>query len=173
MADNPQTAAALIPALVLWLFFVVIFGSFIFYQITDTAPARKITLYMDGVMKGEARLAERLEEQIGEPIRMVKIHPFSYVMFGGDELQGADLFIIPDSDLEQFGEWTAPEEEIFIVYDPETGVSVAGDVFLYEAEGRKPETWRLYIGAGSVHLQDGLARKTAEILMETGREEFR
>ena len=155
--------------LVMWAFFVLIFGSFIFYQITDTTAEKKITIYMDGVMTGEDQLAARLEEMLPDSIRMVKIHPFSYVMFGGNELRGADLFIVPDSRVRNYKDWFESGESR-IMYDPESGRAVAGDTFLYTADG-KDETWRLYIGAESVHREDGLAQQAAEKLISTEEKE--
>ena len=162
--------AAVGPLLVLWAFFTVIFGSFVFYQITDTVPARKITLFIDGVTAGEDQLAARLEERLGDPIRMVKIHPFSYMMFGDEELKTADLYILPDSHREQYGEWLAPGDEGILMYDPESGAAVAGDTFLYTAGEEAGEVFRLYTGAKSPHLEDGMARQAAEKLIAIGME---
>ena len=155
--------------LVLWVFFVLIFGSFIFYQITDTSPDRKISIYMDGAVQGEDRLAARMEKQLPDPIRMVKIHPFSYVMFGGDELKAADLFIVPDSKVQEYKDWFEPGDS-WVLYEPGSGEGAAGATFLYE-EG---ETYHLYIGAESIHREDGLARQAAEWLvsLKTEKEEI-
>ena len=145
----------------------MIISSFVFYQITDTVPAGKLMLYIDGEVQNEAQLAARLEKGLPSPIRMVQVHPFSYAMFGSDALRNADLYIVPDSDREQFADWFAPGEESAIVHDPETGVSVADAWILYTPE----ETYRLYLGAGSAHLEDGLARQGAELLMNLKTEE--
>lgn len=164
-----RKAAKLIPLLGIWAIAAVIFGSFVFYQITDTDPAHKITIYVDGEIRNEAQLAARLEKELPEPVRMVQIHPFRYAMFGSAALKGADLFIVPDSEKEQFADWFAPGDEGRPVYDPETGLSVAGSWILYAPQ----ETYRLYSGAESPHLEDGAARKAAELLlsMETEKEE--
>ena len=164
-----RKAWQLVPLLGIWALAAVFVSSFVFYQIRDTDPAHKITIYMDGSMVNEDALAARLEKELGDPIRMVQIHPFSHFMFGSEILTG-DLYILPDSGMEQFGEWTLPGAESYPVYDPEAGISVEGDTFLY-TEGGQAENWRLYIGAGSAHLQDGLARKAAEILAATEKEE--
>ncbi len=160
------------PPLVLWLFFTVIFGSFVFYRITDTDPSRKIMIFADGVTAGEDQLAARLEEQLGDPIRMVRIHPFSYMMFGGEELKTADLYILPDSHTAQYREWLVPGDEGILLFDPSDGTAVAGDVFLYTENENAPEPYRLYLGARSPHLEDGMAAQAAEALirMETGEE---
>lgn len=163
-----RKAAGLIPLLGIWLIAAVIFSSFVFYRITDTDAARKITLYVDGEIRDEALLAARLEKGLPDPVRMVQIHPFRYAMFGSAALKGADLFIVPDRDRDQFADWFAPGEEGLPVHDPETGLSVAGGWILYAAD----DVYRLYIGAESPHLADGLARRAAELLlaMETEKE---
>ena len=169
-AGSPlRKAAALLPLLGIWALVSVFLCSFVFYQIRDTDPAHKITIYMDGKTANEDALAARMEKELGGAVRMVQIHPFSYFMIGSD-IYGGDLFILPDSGLDQFGEWVFREGENWTVHDPAAGVSVAGDTFLYE-EGEEEEAWRLYIGVSSPHLQDGLARKAAEILMTIGKEE--
>lgn len=157
----------LLPLLGLWALVAVFFSSFVFYQITDTVPANKLTLYVDGEVQNEIQLASLLEKGLSSPIRMVQVHPFTYAMFGSDALRAADLYIVPDSDLEQFADWFAPGEESVTVHDPETGVSVAGTWLLYTPE----ETYRLYLGANSAHLEDGLARQGAELLINLKTEE--
>lgn len=164
-----RKAAKLIPLLGIWVIAAVIFSSFVFYQITDTDPAHKITIYIDGEIRNEAQLAARLEKQLPEPIRMVLIHPFRYAMFGSAALKGADLFIVPDSEKDQFADWFAPGDEGRPVHDPETGLSVADSWILYSPQ----DTYRLYLGAESPHLADGTARLAAELLIsaETEKEE--
>ena len=147
----------LLPLLGIWALAAFFFSSFVFYQITDTDPVHKLTLYVDGEVRNEAQLAARLEKGLGEPIRMV----------GSEALKTADLYIVPDSDREQYADWFAPGGEGLPVYDPEAGVSVAGTWILYAPE----ETYRLYIGAGSPHLTDGLAQQGAELLMKLNTEE--
>ena len=157
----------LLPLLGIWALVAVFFSSFVFYQITDTSPANKLTLYIDGEVQYETRLAVLLEKGLPSPIRMVQVHPFTYAMFGSDALRAADLYIVPDSDLEQFADWFAPGEESVLVHDPESGVSVADTWILYTPE----ETYRLYLGAASAHLEDGLARQGAELFMNLKTEE--
>lgn len=152
----------LLPLLGIWIIAAAIFSSFVFYQITDTDPIHKITIYMDGEVRNEAQLAARLEEELTEPIRMVQIHPFRYAMFGSAALKSADLFIVPDCDKEQFTDWFSPETEGLLIHDPQTGYSSAGNWFLYSPE----ETYRLYLGAASAHLEDGLAHQTAKLLLK-------
>ena len=163
----------LFPGAVIWTLVAVVVTGFVFTRITDTDPAHKITIFVDGEVTGEAELAARLERGLGEPIRMVQIHPFRYAMFGSETLKTADLYIVPDSESAQYTDWFAPEEESWSVFDPETGRSVAGAYIQYRAEGGNAEPWRMYPGAGSPHLEDGLTRRTAELLltMETEKQE--
>lgn len=157
-----RKAAVILPLLGIWALAAFFIGSFVFYQRTDTDQAHKITIYMDGEVTGEVKLAARLEKELGNPVRMVQIHPFRYFMFGSAALKAGDLFIIPDSDLEQFADWLEAGEK-WTAYDPESGTAVAEDVFLYSEN----ETYGLYIGAESVHREDGLARNAAELLLST------
>lgn len=160
-----RKAAAVLPLLGIWAMAAFFIGSFVFYQRTDTDLAHKITIYMDGEVTGEAKLAARLEKGLGNQVRMVQIHPFRYFMFGSGALKAGDLFIIPDSELEQYADWVETGE-IWTVYDPAGGTAAAEEYFLYSEN----ETYHLYIGAESVHRVDGLARQAAELLIYTEKE---
>ena len=158
-----------VPLLGIWALAAVFLSSFVFFRIRDTDPAHKITVYMDGEVTGGEALAARMEKALGGAVRMVEIRPFSYFMFGGEQLRTGDLYILPDSALEQFGEWILAESSGRVLRDPETGTAVAAETFRYGEE--PPEIYRLYLGAASPHLEDGLAEKAAEILTETDKEE--
>ena len=149
---------------VLWIMVAVLFTGFIFNQITDTAPKNKLVLYADCEVQNAPELAEKLESALDGAVRMVKIHPFSYALFDSARLKQADLFIIPDSRKAEYQEWLSGEEG-FPVFDPDSGLSVASAYFLYLPAGTAAETYRLYTGGSSVHLEDGLARRAAEILL--------
>ena len=87
-----------------------------------------------------------------------------------EELKNADLYILPDSHRKQYGEWLLQGDEGILVYDPETGYTVAGDIFLYTEGKESGEPFRLYLGANSPHLEDGTARQAAELLTAIGTE---
>ena len=161
-----RKSVKLLPLLGVWTLSAIFLSSFVFYQITDTDSMHKITIYMDGNVKNDTALAARLEKQLSDPIQMVQIHPFRYFMFGSDILKSGDLFIVPESDREQYAEWFLDNGEVGVLYDPGSGKTVAGDTFLYTE--KKDEFWRLYIGAASPHLEDGMAQKAAEYLMNMG-----
>ena len=96
---------------------------------------------------------------------MVKIHPFTYAMFDSSRLKQADLYLIPESHREEYREWYTQENGL-TVFDPSSGVCAAGAWFVYDLS----ETYCLYIGKSSVHLEDGLARQAAELLTAIGTE---
>ena len=100
---------------------------------------------------------------------MVKVHPFSYTMFNSDGLRQADLFLVPDSHREEYRDWFTDEGGL-PAFDPASGSAAAKEYFLYTPEGSAPEPYRLYTGGSSVHLEDGLARKAAEILLSISAE---
>ena len=79
----------LIPLWILWAMMAVLLGGFIFNQITETTEDRKITIFADAELQNAPALAEELEKALQPPVRMVKIHPFSYAMFNGDALRRA------------------------------------------------------------------------------------
>ena len=166
-----RAAAKIFPAALLWAMLLPIFAGFVFGRITDTDAAHKIEIYAECETENAGELAQRLENELKGAVKMVKIHPFTYVLFGTEQLKKADLYIVPDSSAAEYAEWFAPGEGI-PVYDPEKGVAAAGMYFRYTAEGKEPEVYRLYKGAESTHLEDGLAGKTAELLLAiTGTEE--
>ncbi len=164
-----RALARLFPAAVIWAMVAVMLTGFVFNRITDTDPAHKITIYICCEVRNAPELAERLERELEGAVRMVKVHPFAYAMFGSEAIRSADLYIVPDSRKAEFEEWFMPEDGEaeaagIPVYDPETGLNVVGTYFLYAPEGVSPEAYRLYFGAGSPHLEDGLARRAAELL---------
>ena len=166
-----RAAAKILPAALLWAMLLPIFAGFVFSRITDTDAAHKIEIYADCEIENAGELGQRLEDELKGAVKMVKVHPFSYALFGTKQLQKADLYIVPDSRAAEYAEWFAPGEGVLIC-DPEKGLAAAGTYFRYAPEGKEPEIYRLYAGAGSAHLEDGLAGKAAEILLKmAGTEE--
>ena len=144
----------------LWAMLALLFTGFVFNRITDTDPAHKIVIYADCEVQNAPQLAEKLEKALDGAVRMVKIHPFQYAMFDTQRLKQADLFIVPDSRKEEYREWFNAAEGL-TVYDPASATAVFPDVFRYA-----PETYRLYPGNASVHLEDGLAQRAAGLLID-------
>ena len=172
----------LIPLWILWAMIAVLLGGFVFNQITETTEDRKITIFADAELQNAPALAEELEKALQPPVRMVKIHPFSYAMFNGDALRRADLYIVPDSKTDEYREWFAPlppelreledplEPGGIRVRDPESGLAVRGDVILYDASLMKPEVYRLFFGKESLHLTEedrNAVRAVQELLSDS------
>ena len=91
-------------AYILWAFFAFLTVGLLFSRLDDTDAAHKVTLFADVPAMRDAELASVLEEQLPDGIRMVKVHPFSYAMFDSQNLLGADLYIIPESHVEEYAD---------------------------------------------------------------------
>lgn len=166
--NKSRKLSALIPVLIIWGILAVLFWSWIFTFLTDTDPAHKITLFADVPVCHEKELAIELEQELPEGIRMVRVHPFTYAMFDGDAIRGADLYILKVADLEEYRDWLAPLPEQFRgqdvifgadgtplgipVFDPATGLAVAESYLAYMVPGEDPGPYCLAFGASSLHL---------------------
>jgi len=172
----------LFPLFVLCAVLIPIFTGFVFTRITDTDPAHKVTVYADTKLQNAALLASRLEEAVSAPVRMVKVHPFTYALFGSDALKQADLYIVPLSHVSEYRDWFAPlpkelasraaseNPDGIRVFDPASGTGAASSCILYTASGAQPEPYLLFFGRNSVHLEDHAALDVAGALLSlTGR----
>lgn len=147
---------------VLWLLVSAIFWSWIFTFVNDTSPDKKVTLYCKVPEVQETALAAALEKQMPEGLRMIKVRSFDYVMFGVEEFYRGDLFIVPVSEIETYAEFLVPMEgeESAKVHDASDDTGVAAAYIRYG-----DEDYYLYLGNGSVHLEDGKAMEVAEALL--------
>ena len=167
----------LLPLFLLWGMLVPIFTGFVFTRITDTDAAHKITVYVDAELRDAARLAACLEESVSGPVRMVKVHPFTYALFGSDALKQADLYIVPASHIKEYRDWFAPLPEEMAalasdrvpdgipVCDPAAGLRVAGSWILYNPPSGEIEPYLLFFGRNSLHLADHAAADVAGALL--------
>lgn len=148
----------------LWLLVSVIFWSWIFTLITDVPPAEKVTVYCHVPRVQDTALAAALEEHMPEGLRMIKVHSFDYVMFDVESIGLGDIFIIPASEVELFAGDLVPvgEEPGVKVYDAATGTGIAMTYIQY---GPANEDFYLFLGAQSVHLEDGRALEVARELL--------
>ena len=161
-----RRALSLFPAFVLWTMITVVFGGFVFNRITDTAPEHKVVIYADCTVTDGAVLADMLESALTAPVRMVKIHPCDYAMFGSEAIRNADLYIIPASHAAEYSEWLVPDG--IPVYRPDGSVCVASAYFGYDPD----EEYDLYYGSASLHTSgnegaaDNQAADVAQKLLE-------
>ncbi len=86
--------------------------SFIFNALTDAAPEKKIEIYIDAPKIDEAQLEYELDKELPEGIKLVKVHPFDYDMFGSHQEGRADIYVLKASDIEEYLEGFAPLEEV-------------------------------------------------------------
>ena len=178
-----QVSALVIP-FILWTMAVVIVGGFIFTRIMDTDAGHKIVIYADCEVRNGPELADRLERQLGDPVRMVKVRPFTYDMFGSTEIQEGDLYIVSAGKAEDLRAWFVPlpedmraGENMLVLdgvpygvpaYCRETWDEAAGAYFDYEPK----ETYYLVFSAASLHLEgnegatDNRAAEAAKMLLE-------
>ena len=178
----PGRAAArilfhLIPLFLLWSMLITIFVGFVFSRITDTDAAHKVTVYADAEVRDAAVLAARLEKSVSEPVRMVKVHPFTYALFSSDALKRADLYIVPASRAGEYRDWFTPlpaemasfasaeEPDGIPVFDPVSGLSAAGSWILYTDPSKDAEPYYLFFGRASAHLADHAAAVVARALL--------
>ena len=143
---------------VLWLLASAIFWGWIFTFVTDTSPDKKVTVYCHVPEVQDVALAVALEKQMPEGLEMIKVHSFNYVMFNTESIELGDIFIIPASEIETFAEDLVPvgEEQGVKVYDAVTGEGIAKNYIQYA-----DEDFYLFLGAGSLHLEDGRALEVA------------
>ena len=94
---------------------------------------------------------------------MVQVHTFDYVMFGTDAFDRGDVFIVPASEDADFVKDLLPLEEGqggVKVYDAATGEGAATGYIQYG-----DEDYYMYLGSGSVHLDDGAALAVARQIL--------
>lgn len=158
----------LIPALILWLMFSVLVWGWIFTLLTDTSAENKVALFADAPVPDETALAAALEEALPEGVRMVKAHPFTYAMFGGEEIASADLYVVPASHVSQYLSWFrplpagVPPDNCLTVEGVPYGLPVrageAGGAAETYVDYRRSETpednFYLFFGASSLHTPD-------------------
>ncbi len=148
---------------VLWLLASALIWGWVFTIVTDTSPEKKVTVYCHVPTMADTALAAALEEDMPQGLRMIQVHTFDYVMFGKDLFDRGDIFIVPASEDPAFVQDLLPVEGEggTKVYDAATGEGVAVDYIHYG-----DEDYYMYLGSGSVHLEDGAALAVARTLLE-------
>lgn len=141
------------------------FWGWIFTFVTDTSAEKKVTLFVDAYALEDTALAVRLERDMPEGLRMIKVHPVSYVMFDESIFLDADLFIVRSSGVEDYIDAFAPLPEAageadfryqgvpygMKVYDAATGEGAAAAYIRYAVGGIPAEDYYLFFGTNSLH----------------------
>ena len=149
---------------VLWALLSAVFWAWIFILLFSARPAKKVVLYADLPDLDRNALSIELEREKPKGIRIVDMAVFDDMMFNQVEVLSGDLFLIPDSKVEEYLASFAPIDradfpgETFfesdgeaygiLVYDEETGLKVGGDLILYIPQER---CW-LFFNKDSKHI---------------------
>lgn len=99
---------------ILWALISFVLWAWIFTLITDTVPAKKVTVFINAPAVADKRLEKELDQDLPKPIRMVKVHPLDYVIIGEEEIAAADILIIPESAMEENLSILAPIGEEYL-----------------------------------------------------------
>lgn len=175
--------AGLIPMLLVWAVISVFLWGFVFLQLTDTDAEHKIVIFADCTVNDRHALAVELEKAMPEEIRTVQARPFTYAMMGGSGLDTADIYLVPEKDIEQYSTWFAPLPDGWhgdrdrretaggaaagLRIEPaETGPDAR--YIAWTDENGETDAYYLFFGASSVHTgsADSAAVTAAERLIE-------
>ena len=172
---------------ILWALFAFFLWTFVFNGISDTSRDKKVTMYINAIDVDSVRLSAALEESMPPGIRMVKAKPFLYSLLGSEDLLNSDLYIIRESDYEEFREsfsgmghfqYKHPEytyhefaEDVsgILVYDQEADVRIGADYINYtriEENEKDTAVLRYYLmfGRNSHHTGEDAVLLTPETL---------
>ncbi len=172
-----------LPVCLLCLAASAVFWGWIFTFITDTGFDRKISVYYSPSLRADETLAARLEEQLPEGIRMVKVRSFEYFMFGTEDLEKGDLYIVKESECGQYLSFfrslpaeaaSAFGDRLYVYTDAQSGAAVTGlnlDSGGYFSESF-PEGERLilFFGGKSAHAEDRKAMYALQTIMNGYKE---
>ena len=153
----------------LWALLSVFLWGYLFSFLTDTSPAKKLTLYISAEQVEDVELAARMEEYgLPDGIRMIKVHPFSYAMFSDQDLLSADLYVVKASEAAGWRDSFRPLPDGIAgdfdlgdgisgirVYDAATGTGVFDELIGYTVPGAPAEDYYLFFGAQSQHTEVG------------------
>ena len=147
---------------ILWLLMSALVWGYVFTFVTDTSADKKVTVYCKVPEVQDTALAAALEKQMPEGLRMIKVHSFDYVMFDVESFYQGDIFILPASDIEEYAGILAPVggDQGIKVYDSASGEGAATAYIRYA-----DEDYYLFLGADSVHSDDGRALEVALTLL--------
>ena len=147
----------------LWLLAAALLWGWIFTFVTDTKPARKVTVFVETAVCDDAALRLKLEENMAEGIRMIPVHPFSYAMFNESTLLNADIFIVPASKAAEYRDSFLSAEGLPMaagetldrggirIYDAAAGTGGAQTYITYAVPGGQAEDYYLFFGVNSPH----------------------
>ena len=174
-----KNLASIFHRLVICALLSAIFWGWVFGLVTQVQPAEKVSLYVYCPKLEDEALSIRLEEHRPEGIKAVEVHSFEYAIFGTD-IVGADLYLLPESQLSNFPDAFCGEEismdlpslmtgdgaVVYRVYDGGTRTGIATEYITYFDDSTPPEDYYLAFGLNSAHLEDGAAMAVVEQLLQ-------
>ena len=156
---------------VLWLLISAIFWGWIFSLVSDVPDAKKVTILLYAPECRETELDLELEKSMPEEIRQIRAHLFSYILFEDDQVLDADLYVIPGRDAESMPqafrplpEELADREGVFAANGTAYGLPI-GQAAASFVSYPPDETYYLFFGAKSKHIEDGAALAVAEAFL--------
>ena len=168
----------------LWLLLAALLWGWVFTFVTDTSPAKKVTVFIEAQACQDAELRLALEEDMPEGIRMIQVHSFTYAMFNESTLLNADIFIVPASKAEEYQDsflsaagWDRTAHPLddrggIRIYDAAAGTGSAQTYITYVVPGGAGEDYYLFFGVNSLHAAsltgqgDDAALAVAELLLQ-------
>lgn len=145
----------------------VLLWAWIYTLCSDTTASKKVVVYIDSPAVSDAAMREKLNEEKPEGIKMIKVFPFSYAFFSSEAPSDADIYIMPESDMELYYELLLPIEaqdgEKAFVKDGEVlGIRIfsasankgaaASFIQYHPADGTEPQDYYLCYNKKSVHI---------------------
>ncbi|MBQ2200947.1 MAG: hypothetical protein II412_00100 [Clostridia bacterium] len=149
---------------VLWTLLSAVFWAWIFTLLFSAPVKQKVVLYADLPYLDRNALSIELERDKPEGIRIVDTATFDDKMFNQIEVLDGDLYLIPDSEAEEYLASFAPIDRAdfpdatffesdgeaygILVYDEATGLNVGGAYLFYKPQER---CW-LFFNKDSMHI---------------------
>ncbi len=152
---------------VLWALLSFLLWGWIFGIVTDTTTFHKVSIYVDCAEIQDLDLTLELEADLPEGIKMVKVHPMSYVVFDETTMLMGDILILRESSVEGYlealcpmGDWGAEYETYawdgqvygIRVYDADAGQGILADYVTFLGAYEAQEDFYLVFLNDSHHL---------------------
>lgn len=175
----------------LWLLISVFLWAFVYFLITDTTREKKVTIYVDAPEVRAEAMADALELNKPEGIKMIKAYPFSYAAFNSLAVGSGDIYIMSESAIMNNldvlcpigNEFAAHSENGFYVdgslygiclRSVKSGVVCAGEYITFDAPGAagSGEDYYICFNKRSIHILpwtgvgDDAAAELAESILE-------
>lgn len=151
----------------IWILLSIIFWAWIFTFVTDAPAPEKVVVFVEAPRVEYRLMSARLEENLPQGIRMIKVHPFTYAMFDEGQIAEADILIVRESGLEAMSEDLADmtlEGDIYYIEGRPVALKASGAASEYITYAPDEDCWLVFPARGA-HLGDGAAEAVAEAII--------